>query len=260
MIFPVTAQMVVKNEDNYVWFAIKAVLPYVKRFLITDTGSTDKTWEIIKKINNKKIELNKSEKPVIEIRKKQLAETKTPWFLLVDGDEVWPKNQLIKLLQLTKELSKNKIAVINRTRNCVGDVWHFLPEEAGQYQFVDKKGHFNIRLMRTLGYEIAGTYPWEEYKLDGKSVNLGSKRLSFSHAWYLHLSHLLRTSGKEEISGRRKQIIERGIRLSKSKLPEVLFETRPKIVGDPLIKRSWFYELQAEMITPLKQLKRVLIQ
>ena len=258
MIFPVTAQMVVKNEENFVWFAIKAVLPYVKRFLITDAGSTDKTWEIIKKINNEKIKLNKSRKTVVKVRKIQLAETKTPWFLLVDGDEVWPKDQLIKLLQLIKELSKNKIAVINRTRNCVGDIWHYLPEEAGHYRFMNKKGHFNIRLMRTLGYEIAGTYPWEEYLLNNKPVNQNSEDLVFSHVWYLHLSHLPRTSGKEDISGRRKQIIERGIKLSKSELPEVFFEKRPKFIKDPLIKRSWFYELQAELITPLKQLKRVL--
>jgi len=40
----ITAQMVVKNEENFVWFAIKSVLPYVKKFLITDTGSTDNTF------------------------------------------------------------------------------------------------------------------------------------------------------------------------------------------------------------------------
>ena len=171
-LFNVTAQMVIKNEERFVYFALKSVLPYVRKFLITDTGSTDKTLDIIKNIKDKKIELEEKQKDsVVNIRRKQLEKTKTPWFLLVDGDEIWPQKQLIKLLRLTKELPKEKIAVVNKTRNCVGDVWHYLPQKTGQYRFFNKKGHFNIRLMRTLQYEIKGVYPWEEYQLDNKLVN-----------------------------------------------------------------------------------------
>lgn len=255
--FPVTAQMVIKNEERFVWFAINSVLPYVKKFLITDTGSTDKTFKIIKSIKSKKIILTKNTKDsIVKIRQEQLRQTRSSWFLLVDGDEIWSKRELLKLIQLTKEISKEKIAVVNKTRNCVGDVWHYLPKEAGQYRFFNKKGHFNIRLMRALLYEITGNYPREEYRLSGKSINKMEKRLILSNAWYLHTTHLPRTSNKTKIGGRRKKIIEKGILMKKEELPEVFFQDYSKIITSPLIKRSRVYEIKAGFLTPVKKIKR----
>ena len=43
----VTAHMVVMNEEKWIWFAIKSVVDYMDRLIIYDTGSTDKTVEII---------------------------------------------------------------------------------------------------------------------------------------------------------------------------------------------------------------------
>lgn len=256
--FPVTAQMVVKNEERFVWFAVAAVLPFVRRFLITDTGSTDQTWQILKSFTSSKITLRRSKKSVVEVRQEQLRQTKTPWFLLVDGDEIWSKKQLIRLLQLTKELTEEKIAVVNRTRNCVGDVWHYLPEQAGEYQFGHWRGHLNIRLMRALSYEVVGVYPWEEYQLAGQSVNKLIRKLAFSSAWYLHTSHLKRTLGEGMTAGRRQRIVERGIGLSRSQLPEILFAKLPVEVVDPLVKRSVAFEIGAHLITPFKWVKRTL--
>lgn len=254
--FPVTAQMVVKNEERFVWYAVMAVLPFVERFLITDTGSTDKTWTILQSIKDKKIVLNRSKKFVVEVRRRQLRQTRTPWFLLVDGDEIWQQRELLKLLQLTKQLPKGKLAVVNRTRNCVGDVWHYLPEETGRYQFGQWRGHLNIRLMRTLPYEIEGTYPWEEYRLSGDSINQMAERLAFSDSWYLHLSHLRRTLKGQPTSGRRKRVIEKGISMERDDLPEFFFQKRPIQIPDALTKRSLTYELVAALLNPLKQLKR----
>jgi len=258
--FPVTAQMVVKNEDRFVWFAITAVLPYVARFLITDTGSTDQTVKIIKSIKNPKIILETKAEDVVAVRKKQLLKTKTPWFLLVDGDEVWSQRQLFKLLQLIKELPKGKIAVVNQTKNCVGDVWHCLPPQTGKYQFGKWQGHLNVRLMRTLPYQIGGQYPWEEYRLNGESINHMTEALAYSPAWYLHLSHLNRSSSKTKTLGRRQLIIEKGESLDSSQMPEVFFTEYPSLVKNPLTKRSFWYELPAALISPLKDIKRQLLR
>jgi len=255
----ITAQTVVKNEENFVWFAIKSVLPYVKKFLITDTGSTDNTLKIIKSIKSKKINLIQSKKDsILKIRQEQLKKTKNPWFLLVDGDEIWPKEQLKKLLHLTKVLPKDKVAVVNRTRNCVGDVWHYLPQSTGQYKFFGQRGHFNIRLMRTLPYKIVGYYPWEEYRLSEVSINKLEDKLALSDAWYLHLTHLKRSSSKDKIKGRRKKIIEKGILMTKKELPKVFFEKFPEIIKNPLIGRNLIYEVKASFLTPLKKIKRFL--
>jgi glycosyltransferase involved in cell wall biosynthesis len=257
--FPVTAQMVVKNEERFVWFAVVAVLPFVERFLITDTGSTDRTWSVLSSIKDPKIVLKRRRESVVTVRQRQLTQTKTPWFLLVDGDEIWPKKQLVQLLKLTKELPKGKLAVVNRTRNCVGDVWHYLPKETGRYQFGQWRGHLNIRLMRTLPYEIEGTYPWEEYRLAGESINQMAERLELTNSWLLHVTHLSRSSANGHVPlGRRKQLLETGLPIRQGDLPEVLFQNRPDDITNPLEKRSGWYEIAAQLITPLKQVKRMM--
>ena len=47
--------MIVKNEDQWVFYAINSVLPYVDELIITDTGSTDHTLELIRSIHSPKI-------------------------------------------------------------------------------------------------------------------------------------------------------------------------------------------------------------
>ncbi|MBU1256082.1 hypothetical protein KKA49_00135 [Patescibacteria group bacterium] len=48
----------VKNEERFIWYAIKSVLPFVDKIMVWDTGSTDKTIQIIKSIKSKKISLS----------------------------------------------------------------------------------------------------------------------------------------------------------------------------------------------------------
>jgi glycosyltransferase involved in cell wall biosynthesis len=55
MISGITVHMVVKNEDQWIWYSIQSVLQYVDKILITDTGSTDHTVEIIKSIKSPKL-------------------------------------------------------------------------------------------------------------------------------------------------------------------------------------------------------------
>ena len=46
----VWAHTLVKNEERYIWYAVMSVIDWVDKILIWDTGSTDKTVEIIKEI------------------------------------------------------------------------------------------------------------------------------------------------------------------------------------------------------------------
>ena len=45
----------VKNEERFLWYAINSILPFVDKIMIWDTGSTDKTVEILKLITSPKI-------------------------------------------------------------------------------------------------------------------------------------------------------------------------------------------------------------
>src|SRR3989338_11051585 len=93
--------MIVKNEDRFVWYAVNSVLPFVSRFLITDTGSTDKTGQIIKSIKSPKITIftkkNASPGLLTKYRQQQTDMVKSGWMWIVDADEVYPQKTAEKI-------------------------------------------------------------------------------------------------------------------------------------------------------------------
>jgi len=134
-----TIHAVVKNEP-FVYYAIKAVYDYCDEILLYDTGSTDKhTLEDIQtlldedidnKIRFKEvtldfdeekwslkglpefIEKNKGKMSVGKCRQMQIDETKTKYFMLIDGDEVHYKDTMEKVTQeLLPNFPPNILAV-----------------------------------------------------------------------------------------------------------------------------------------------------
>src|SRR3989344_7832345 len=94
----VTVHVLIKNEDRWIWYALMSVLDYVDKILIYDTGSTDKTIDIIKSIDSPKIIFEShpisTRQGLVKLRQHQLDRTRTPWFMLLDGDEIWPRPNL----------------------------------------------------------------------------------------------------------------------------------------------------------------------
>ncbi|OGE32015.1 hypothetical protein A2631_02765 [Candidatus Daviesbacteria bacterium RIFCSPHIGHO2_01_FULL_44_29] len=262
----ITAHCIVKDEDRWVWFALQAVLPFVSQVLVFDTGSTDKTAEIIKLINSPKIVFEKKvlkDKGALSIlRQEQLKRTQTTWFLLVDGDEVWPEGELAKLIAQTDESPSNIKATFNYMRNCIGDIYHYLPNSTGQYQIAGQKGNLNIRLIKkTPTLKVEGVYPLEFYKDAAGVIQEQPENLLFVDCWYLHTTFLNRSShqtlSKTSGSLGKSKYPELGISLSEQELPAVFFEKRPEIVGDPLKRRDQRYVLAAVILTPIIYLKRL---
>ena len=52
----VTTHTLVYNEDRWIYFSLLSVIDYVDRMIIYDTGSTDKTADIIRYVMNLKSE------------------------------------------------------------------------------------------------------------------------------------------------------------------------------------------------------------
>ena len=167
--FPkITIHCIIKNEDRWIWYALQSVLPYVEKILIYDTGSTDNTLPIIKSIAFPKIVLEEKgvvdRRGLVALRQEQLERTQTPWFMLLDGDEIWPQESIKKLLSAAQNASKKTLALFTRTRNCVGDIYHYLPDSKGHYQIKNITGHLNIRLIRNIPrLKVIGEYPLESY-------------------------------------------------------------------------------------------------
>jgi glycosyltransferase involved in cell wall biosynthesis len=194
----ITTHTIVKNEQNWIKQALLSVIDQVDQMLVWDTGSTDKTVAIIKSINSPKIVFSQKgpvdRQQLVNLRNLQIKATRTPWFILLDGDEIWPKNNLVQLIKAMEKVQLNTIALVNRTKNCVGDINHFLPESKGRYRIGPWQGHLNIRAIRNLpGLKVVGEYPDEAYIYQGKKLQDQPERLEFVDTWYLHATHLKRT-------------------------------------------------------------------
>lgn len=261
----ITLHTVVRNEERFVKSALLSALSQreVVRALVWDTGSTDDTVSQINSIKDERIEFQQKgkadRKTLVLLRKEQLKLTKTPWFLLIDGDEIWPKKNLSKLIQAMKKCSNlpagalakegETIALVNRTRNVVGDLRHYLPDSEGHYQIGPWRGHLNIRAIRNIaGLSVRGVYPNEWYEYGGlkiqeypecfsaqkdtpwrmsRSILNGQRKycLKFVDTWYLHVTHLKR---------------------SKSWLSEIA-------TIDRLKKHKWFYKLKGKKLLKMKK-------
>lgn len=262
----ITAHMVVKNEDQWIYFAIQSILPYVDQFLITDTGSTDKTVEIIRLFSSPKIVFKQvhaqTSRDITQLRFEQIKQTQTSWLWVVDGDEVYPHKTASEVVSAIQTDKYEGVTV--RRYDLLGDVYHRQIESVGEYQMFGQRGHLVLRALnldKLPGLHLSGDYPLEGY-YDQHNVAILSHdpQLHYITTNYLyHAMYLRRSSlgGNLPMFNRAKFKVETGVSIE-DQLPEVFKEVRPSQIPDPLSKRSLGYELLASFITPIKKLKRKL--
>ncbi len=264
--------MIVKNEDKYIWFSIMSVVRHLERLLIYDTGSTDKTVEIIQSIKKefeKKIEFREvggvDSYGMTTLRQKMLDETKSDWFILIDGDEVWCENSILNVLKVIEQKGDSIYCIVNPVINLVGDIYHYQKNSLGRYKILGRVGHFNIRAInrKIKGLNIKNEYPLEGF-FDEKDVllqNQPAKKIYFLNESILHFSNLKRSSleGADEMAVKRraKFKFDFGKRFERGFVyPEVFYMDFPKIVPNPWRKRSLSYLAKSSVEYPLKILKR----
>ena len=260
----ITTHTVVRNEDRYIWFSLMSVMDLVDQMFVYDTGSTDSTAAIVKSIKSSKIIFKRKGKvdkdKLVRLRQEQIDKTMTEWFLILDGDEVWWKKSITEVKKLTTKVNKNIWGIITPTINCVGDIFHYQEEKAGNYEFAGKKGHLAVRMMRRTipGLHVEGNYPLEGF-IDDKGVLISDydDRLVFLDQPYLHLTNLSRsTSNSKNVLSRDKKY-ELGIPFPKDfEYPEIFKLERPDIVPSPWKPMSRKEKLRSAVQTPAKRIKR----
>jgi glycosyltransferase involved in cell wall biosynthesis len=269
----ITAHMVVKNEDQWVWFAISSVLPYVDSILITDTGSTDRTVDIIKAVASDKIIFNQvkatTKDDVTAVRQAQIENTKTSWIWIVDGDEIYGSDTAKEIVQAAS--ADKYSAIVVRRYDLLGDIYHRQIESVGSYNMFGQSGHLLIRLLNKevlKGLSVKGQYPLESYYTgSGKCVNdLGKDDVYITTGYLYHAMYLKRSSLGSNLSifNRNKYKVETGIDIGTvgvdprvdPSIPPVFYLPRPTSVPDPLVRRGLGYDLVAGIVTPLKNIKR----
>ncbi len=270
----ITAHTLVKNEEKYVWFSVMSVIDFVDKFFIWDTGSTDKTVEIIKAIKREypskvyfkevgEVDLNK----FTSIRQTMLDETNSDWFILVDGDEVWWEDSIKKVVDIINEKGDSLDSMVNSYYNIVGDIYHYQEKEAGQYNIDDRRGHFNIRATNR---KIPGLHfenPHGQLALvdeNGISVqNRDKKRRTHLDISYLHFTNVYRSNSRNLFVPKRRQKLKYEIGNLFPRdfyYPEVFFRKRPDTVPYPWQKMSYAFYSRALLETPLRKIKRRIIK
>jgi glycosyltransferase involved in cell wall biosynthesis len=245
-----TAHVVLYNEEKWVRFAILSVLPHVESLIIFDTGSTDKTVEIIKQIKSSKIiffEKGKvNQQKLIALRNEQIKMTKTKWFMIVDGDEVYPSRIFNKLNAVD---AGRFSGVFLKNHMCIGDVFHELSTRYGKYKLCDQVGHLNLRFyQKHEDWKWWGEYPLEFYGDEkGNSINQMCDKLFFLDDYYWHLSFLKRSGDVN-----RNHIKYHLGKRIKDNLPEVFKDVA-------LEKRSFRYIAKSFIETPIRYLKNTIL-
>lgn len=263
---------IIKNEEKWIWYALNSILSFVERIIIWDSGSIDKTVEIIKVINDKKIEFKEigpiKKEDFGKVRQKMLEQTKSEWVWILDGDEVWPKKSTLQLIKEIKKASQHIHSFCVRPINFVGDIRFIHPETfTGQTPHGPKglKGFFSTRIFRRNipGLHIAGPYGKESFYSED-NVTLREKKEHVKYlpeVYYWHMSYLPRSTSRSkdrEVMMRvKKRKYEIGRRRPKwLEIPEVFYLPRPDIVSDPFYKMNNWEYFKAVFQTPLKKLKR----
>ncbi len=242
---------IVKNEENYIWFALMSVVDFVDKILVWDTGSIDKTVEIIKqvkKLKGDKIdfkEVGKVDKfQYTKMRQKMLDESDCDWILILDGDEVWWQSSIERVVEMIQIKGDELEAIVVPFYNLVGDIYHYQEDLAGEYQLAGRKGHLTVRAInrKIPGLHVLGSYGEEGYfDLQNRLIfQRDSQKLIYLDASFLHFSHLKRSSKQRE----KKYKHDLGKSFPKDfKYPDVLIADFPKAVTSPWQKRDPLFVL-----------------
>jgi len=262
----------VKNEERWIWYGLKSVLSFVDKIMVWDTGSTDRTVEIIKKIKSSKIDFEEkgsvTKKEYGNLRQQMLDKTKSDWVFVLDGDEIWPKPPLVQLIKEVKTTSERTDGFCVRPINFVGDIRFVHPDTfQGQTPHGPKglKGFFSTRIFRRTikGLHVQKEYGKESFRdYTGKTIRERVGRIKYlPKIYYWHMSYLPRSSSdkkdKQVMMRKRKRKFELGIKRPRwVEIPEVFYQKRPKITADPFYKMNLYEYFKALLQTPLKKIKR----
>jgi len=96
--------MIVKNEEQFIGQAIKSVKSVVDEIIVVDTGSTDNTCHIAKRLGAKIIHY-KWDKNQGRARDTYRMAANSKWILVLDADEKIANKDLPRLKKLTENLS-----------------------------------------------------------------------------------------------------------------------------------------------------------
>lgn len=260
----ISAHMMVKNEERWIWYTINSVIDYVDELLVCDTGSTDKTVDIIKTISNSKLKFKQvqanSKKEIAQVRQEMLKSTSADWIFVVDGDEVWTFEAMQEIRDFIDH-PEGKFVGVHKFWCLIGDVYHYLPEKFGNYHIGKETGHLSIRIFKnTPQLQVINEYTAEGYAYSKVLIqDLPLNKIHHFNHRYFHTTFLPRSTNKEKLF-QRKIRYQFGISfLDNIYFPEVFYLPRPDFIKSPWERPGVFYFINSLWQTPLKIIKNILL-
>lgn len=191
-----TPALMVRNEEFWIYYVLRDLLQIFPNVVMLDTGSTDRTVGIargIARISPGKLTLveknfGDNANLIGNTRNDLRAGIQTKWMFLVDGDEIWTRPQLDKLLEA--EIPDDKQVVMAGSHN--------LEDVGGTLQLrADDIAHKDILFVRDIEWTRTD-YPFEGY---GLSNTLSPDRVHYLPAGEVfcwHMRHTRRSSKDSE--------------------------------------------------------------
>lgn len=130
--YTISVPMIVKNEEQFIERALDSLSGFVNEIVVVDTGSTDKTLDIVKKYTDK-IYTFKWNDNFADARNFALSKCTGDWILRVDGDEEFPEEAKIPLWAA---IQNDSIDIITY------DIQNFMEDP-------EKKGNASFMISRT---------------------------------------------------------------------------------------------------------------
>ena len=192
----VTPVILVMNDEYWLPYALESVRGLFKRYVIYDVGSTDNTpniidWFVEKEKNRAGLYVRSL--PILDpaiqgiFRNSMIAEAQTDWYFILDGDEVYNKQDLLNgLIQADTHMRK-----FDKGEDRIYGVCMRQEFSKDLTQAYDKlRGHHRL-YHRTAIWK--GTHPGEEAVITQRA----HREFSFEVLCY-HFHNALRTSLQEE--------------------------------------------------------------
>lgn len=256
----------VRNEERFIWYAINSVLPCVDKIMVWDTGSTDKTLDILQLIKSPKIEFKEVGKVDItsftRVRQEMLDNTPKDydWLMILDGDEIWSSSSIKAAINFCNSHAESKSLVV-RTNNLVGDIYHKLPESSGHYNLAGLTGHLSLRFINLK--KISGLHAnlphGQQGYFDSNNKLVQDHNSEFLDVYYHHATHLFRSTSTETPKRRQKLKFELGDNISLKDQPEIFFVPHQSTVPSVISPASSSFWMLSALLTPFRRFKRWLL-
>lgn len=264
------AHTLFRNEEKWLWYSVTSVINHVDKLLLWDTGSTDNSFEIAKKLKliyKDKIDLRQygkvTSKTFYKARQAMLDETDADWFIVVDADEIWWNKSIESVVSSINKFDKTIESIVVPTVNLIGDMYHYQGSDSGNYKFGDLVGHYNLRAVNRsidglCSSGVHGTWGWADNT--GKQIQ-DRNTYQFLDAPYLHATFMPRGENREDDAIVPKRYKKLKYEIGNSfpldyYYPESFFGEKPESISSPWKVMSMPYKLRAMVETPLKKIKR----